>query len=384
MNRRVLCVDDEPNILHGYQRALRKNYDITIAESGMAGLATIESMEPFAVIVADMRMPVMNGVQFLARANEIAPNAVRIMLTGNSDQQTAIDAVNQGHIFHFLNKPCSPETLEHALEDALDQHRLIISEKNLLEDTLNKSLQGMVDLLAQVNSLAYYRSIRIKRLARDIAAQLGVPNLWEVETAALLSQIGCITIPERVLAKITQNEPLHVAEKELLENHPSFASKLVSRIPRLQTAADIIAHQNYLFNERPDSLDQTSDPDLVRVCAQILKVAIDFDRMMYTGKSAHKVWNEMAQRTGWYLPVILDALKEILGDELKEEVEIKVTVAQLKPGMILDKPLRSKRGDLILAGGTEITLPLILRFRHFLSAGVMEDEIFVKSAMNLL
>jgi len=90
MNRKILCVDDEPNVLQGYQRALRKDHDITIAESGADALAIIENSSPFAVIVSDMRMPVMDGVQFLARVKEVTPDSVRIMLTGNADQQTSI------------------------------------------------------------------------------------------------------------------------------------------------------------------------------------------------------------------------------------------------------------------------------------------------------
>jgi len=266
----------------------------------------------------------------------------------------------------------------------VEQHRLITAEKELLEQTLNKSLQVMIDLLSLVNSTAFYRTVRVKRLVRDIATQLGVPNLWEVEIAAMLSQIGCITIPEKILAKIAQNEPLYDSEKELYQNHPQVAYKLIARIPRLQTAAEIIAHQNDLFSAKSASLADTSDPDLVRCCAQIIKVANDFDRLMYTGKSALAAWQELTQREGWYLPAILDALKGLLGDDSPEEVETKLTVSQLKPGMILDKPLRSKRGDLILAAGTEITLPLILRFQNFVQAGMIEREIYVKTPMNLL
>src|SRR4051812_33879698 len=101
MNNKILCVDDDPNILQGYKRALRRDFDIQIAEGGSEALTTIEKEGPFAVIVSDMRMPVMDGVQFLSRVREIAPQTVRMMLTGNADQQTAIDAVNEGNIFRF-------------------------------------------------------------------------------------------------------------------------------------------------------------------------------------------------------------------------------------------------------------------------------------------
>ena len=106
MTTRILCVDDDSNILIGYQRALRKQFQIEVALGGEEGLAAVRSQGPYAVIVADMRMPGMDGVELLAKVREIAPDTVRMMLTGNADQQTALEAVNQGHIFRFMTKPC--------------------------------------------------------------------------------------------------------------------------------------------------------------------------------------------------------------------------------------------------------------------------------------
>lgn len=384
MNQKILCVDDEPNILLGYQRALRKSYDITVAESGAAAMGLLESAESFAVIVSDMRMPGMDGVQFLARAREISPESVRIMLTGNVDQQTAIDAVNQGHIFRFLNKPCSAEDLSNALQSALEQHRLIMAEKELLEGTLNQSLQVMVDLLSMVNPLAFSRTIRVKRLARAMALRLGVPNLWEVETAAMLSQIGGITLPKKILTKVNNGKPLSRAEQAQYDNHPQVAQKLIARVPRLQNAAAIIAHQNDLFTTPPPSLNETSDPDLVRCCAQIIKIAHDFDRLIYSGRTAHEAWREMAGRDGWYIPAILDALKQLLGQEVTEEVEKKLQVTQLRPGMTLAQSLRKKTGEDVLTSGTELTAPLLLQLQNLFEDDAIEPTLAVRVPTHLL
>src|ERR687883_1975197 len=129
MAEKILCVDDEVNVLSAYQRSLRKDFDIHVANGGREGLETIKKNGPFAVIVSDMRMPEMDGVQFLARAKELAPESIRIMLTGNSDQQTAMEAVNEGHIFRFLTKPCPPEMLAKALTAGLEQYQLVRAER---------------------------------------------------------------------------------------------------------------------------------------------------------------------------------------------------------------------------------------------------------------
>src|SRR5713226_8642213 len=105
MTTKILCVDDDAHILAAYQRQLRKQFEIDVAQGGEQALESIVSRGPYAVVLSDMRMPGMNGIQFLCRAQEIAPNSVRMMLTGNADQQTAMDAVNEGNIFRFLTKP---------------------------------------------------------------------------------------------------------------------------------------------------------------------------------------------------------------------------------------------------------------------------------------
>ncbi len=125
---KILLVDDEPSVLLALKRQLHREFDTSMALSGDEGLALLEREGPFAVVVSDMRMPRMDGVQFLATAKERAPDSVRIMLTAASDQRTAIEAVNHGSIFRFLTKPCSPEALREALTAGIEQHQLITAE----------------------------------------------------------------------------------------------------------------------------------------------------------------------------------------------------------------------------------------------------------------
>src|SRR5215210_4116080 len=135
MTSKILMVDDDENILAGYQRTLRKQFAIDTASSGAQGLARLSADGPYAVVVADMQMPNMNGIEFLKLAEAQVHDTVRIMLTGNADQKTSVDAVNEGHVFRFLNKPCKPETFTNTLEAGLKQHQLIIAERQLLEMT---------------------------------------------------------------------------------------------------------------------------------------------------------------------------------------------------------------------------------------------------------
>jgi len=121
--KRILFVDDDPNALQAYQRVLRRRFQIDTALGAEEALEAMRRCGPYAVVVADMRMPRITGVAFLTQLRDIAPRTVRMVLTGNADQQTEIDAVERGHVFRFLTKPCPTEALVEALEAALAEYR---------------------------------------------------------------------------------------------------------------------------------------------------------------------------------------------------------------------------------------------------------------------
>jgi|YNPMSStandDraft_1061717.scaffolds.fasta_scaffold00051_14 sigma-B regulation protein RsbU (phosphoserine phosphatase) len=136
MNKKILFVDDEINVLHGYRRNLRSLFDVHIAQSGEEALKIISEQDDFAVIISDYRMPEMDGIELLHKVRDISPDTIRIILTGYADMQIAIEAINEGNIFRFLTKPISNDKLINTINDALEQYRLITTEKEL-----NKKLQ---------------------------------------------------------------------------------------------------------------------------------------------------------------------------------------------------------------------------------------------------
>jgi len=133
MADKILLVDDEPAVLEGYKRLLYRNFPVETAPGGASALALISVAGPFSVVVSDMRMPGMNGAEFLAAVREKAPNTVRMLLTGHADLDTAIDAVNRGRIFRFLSKPCPKEVLVEAINEGIVQYRAAEAEKELAE-----------------------------------------------------------------------------------------------------------------------------------------------------------------------------------------------------------------------------------------------------------
>ena len=243
MNEKILLVDDEPNILEAYKRNLRKQFRIEVASSGEEGLEAVEKKGPFAVIVADMQMPEMNGIQFLTKVKESAPDSVRMMLTGHADVQTAMNAVNKGNIFRFLTKPCQPTVLTIMLKAGIKQYRLVTAERELLEKTLRGSVKVLTEILGLVNPMAFSRSSRILPYVKYLAKELNLSNLWQFELAAMLSQISFVTLPPEILQKTYNREHLTEEEQKMWASYPSVGSKLLANISRLEPVARMIENQ---------------------------------------------------------------------------------------------------------------------------------------------
>ncbi len=372
---KILFVDDESNVLEGIQRQLRKQFQIETALGPEKGLATVESQGPYAVIVSDMRMPGMNGVEFFTQLQLRNTDSVRMMLTGNADMQTAIDAVNDGHIFRFLTKPCPSESLTKALEAGLQQYRLIQGEKELLEQTLRGSIEALTDILALVNPEAFGRSSRVTRYVKNMATYLEVPEIWRCEMSAMLSQIGCVILPDGVLKKVYAGEPLEAEESQLYAQHPFIASDLLGKIPRMKDMSTIIAFQEKHFDGTGPP-HENCEGEAIPMGSRLLKVALDFDALDTAGMDKTQAFDELVERTGWYDPSVLKALKLTCATEMGYE-EKSLKVRELHEHMILAEELRGTKGAILLAKGQGVTKTLISRLENSLHAGQVQEPIKV-------
>jgi response regulator RpfG family c-di-GMP phosphodiesterase len=360
-NRKVLIVDDDPHVLQAYKRQLRRQFEIDVADSGPHGLEALAASGPYAVIVSDMRMPQMNGVQFLAAAKTVAPDTLRIMLTGNADQQTAIDAVNNGQVFRFLCKPCLPDVLATTIELGVERYRLVTGERELLTKTLNGSVSLLTEVLSLVNPVAFGRATRVKGIVSRLCERLAVENAWEIELAAMLSHVGCVTVPEQVLTRFYSGDRLPQAELRILQGHPATGRSLVAKIPRLEGVAELIALQDRRYDNPGGTAGDVCGEE-IPLGGRILKLALDFDALVFAGKTNEEALVEVRSRDGWYDPQLLTALAAIL--DTKYEVRL-VSIEQLEPGMILDEHVLTDSGDVLLAAGQHVLSSTRERLRNF-------------------
>lgn len=373
MNGKILFVDDEPAFLTGYELMLRPHFEMDTAVGGELGLAAILGHGPYAVVISDMRMPGMNGVQFLTRVRQAAPDTIRMILTGCSDINAAMDAVNEGNIFRFLAKPCPQDVLTNAVTSGLVQYRLITSEKDLLENTLMGSIKVLTDVLAAVNPEAFGKSLRITRCVRHLAAKFHLPSSWCFEAAAMLSQLGCIMLDHDLIQAAYVDTHLSAEDRVRFEAHASVARDLLANIRRLEPVAWMIGQQLARGTPQPPPQVPELPVEFLALGAKMLRVAVAFDNLRMRGVANSEAVLRLRYRSEFDRELV-DALSDMKSDESTMELR-KIPISTLTVGMILQQNIRNHAGVLVVARGQEVTRPLLVRLEHFSLAGLIDNEI---------
>jgi len=370
LNKKVLFVDDEPAVLDALKRILHKNFQLDTATSGVEAIAAATRNGPYAVVVSDMRMPGMDGVQLLSSLREISPDSVRVILTGYADMQSAIDAVNEGRIFRFLTKPCEARVLKRALYACVMQYRLVTAEQELLENTLMGTIKVLTDVLSLANPAAFGRSKRIAQYVKHMVNELHLQAPWQYEVAAMLSQLGCIALESEIIEAAYGGKKLLPEEQRRFDAHPAVARDLLNNIPRLEGIARIIGQQ--CLGVTPAENHFLSKD--MRIGAAILRVAVAYDDLRVQGKSEVEALAELRHRQHLDQRVVESLATHALSSE---EAPRAVHILDLTAGMILQEEVRTKLGLLLVAKGQEVTYPLLMRLRNYHQCGAIADTVLV-------
>jgi response regulator RpfG family c-di-GMP phosphodiesterase len=363
---RVLCVDDEPYVLDGLRDNLRRSFDVETAESGAAGLELLKrDPQAYEIVISDMRMPVMSGSVFLAEARRIAPNTVRILLTGYADTKAAVRAVNDGQIFRFLTKPCDVDELLRACAAALMHRRVQSTERLLLEQTLRGSIQALTDVLALANPSVFGQANRVKGLASRLARKLGIEDAWEIEVAAMLSHVGAVTLPAETAERLRAGDPLTDEEQAMVDRLPEVTAGILGNIPRLEGVLQILAN----YTRRMDSVETEGT---LPIGARIVRVAVDADRFTARGGDHGAALEALIASRGVYDHEVLKALAAIIAEARRGGRMRQVRLPQLEVGMILADDMITTAGQMLVPRGFTVTPGLIERLRNFRPGVVRE------------
>ncbi len=352
----ILCVDDEPLVTQNIARTLRRHFSVCTAQSGTEGLLAISKEGPFEVIMSDMRMPTMSGATFLQHARRVTPDTTRLLLTGQTDLDSAIVAVNRGQIFRFLTKPCEPEQLIETVTAAVKQHRLTKAERELLDKTLRGSIRALTDVLACASPEALGRSTHVSDLAERICVVLDIEPSWQLDAAARLSHLGVISLPNETASRWFAGAQLTKHETEMVERVPSVSIQLLSHIPRLEPVLEILgalgAHHK-------------ADGPGMSLGAEVVKAAVDFDMLRVRGALPEVAMTTLRGRKAHYDPRVLDALETSSGTGARKDSIAELPPGELVVGMRLVEDVRTPGGMLLVAAGGEVTATLLARLRNF-------------------
>jgi CheY-like chemotaxis protein len=367
---RILCVDDEPRVVDSLAVQLRREYQVLTANDGQTALRIIKEGGAPAVVVSDMRMPGMDGATLLRHIRLQYPDTTRILLTGETGRATAVAAVNEGQIFRFLTKPCSTDNLRAAIDAGVTQHRVVTAERVLLQETLIGCIKALVDVLAITNPVAFGHASRVKRLATDVAKAVGIVGLWQLEAAAMLSQIGYISLPVELVEKLYYGKRLTPEERVLASAAPQVAQKLLGHIPRLEPVLTILD-----AIRRPD-LDIAEGP--IKQGAAILSMVTEYDVGVVQGQSVPVAIQALRSRAGRYDVKLINALESLVGEVDAPREISEVTIGNLEPSMVLMDDLYTQAGSLLVPKGFEVTETFLERTRNF-SQSILEQRVRVVS-----
>lgn len=421
VRHRVLAVDDEPHVLSALRRALRPHdFDVLTAPDGEAALRILEG-EPVDAIISDMRMPGICGAQLLRQARQCAPDALRILLTGQADLQSTLQAVNEGEVFRYLLKPWEDVMLVQSLRDGLQRRELERERDALRAQTLqqneelrrlNEGLEATVaqrtaqleastrrlreDFGGTVRLLSSLISSRagvtrtcppaVARLARSVALALDLPaeQRHDLTFAALLQDIGRLGLGDELLRQPL--EALGAGDRARVLRHPQLGHGHLMALPSLAPAACILAamYENFDGSGVPAG---KRGPDIA-LPARVLRVATDYvhlthGAMAMTALSEDQALRQMRRLGGQhYDPVCLDGLLKALNRQAPEPArQALVASANLRPGMTLARDLVAPSGTLWLAQGHVLDAAMIEQIHRmeeltgdFLWITVVQDD----------
>ena len=294
-----------------------------------------------------------------------------MILSGQSDMEATIAAVNEGNIFRFLTKPCDKEVLGKAVTTGVIQYRLITAEKDLLENTLMGCIKVLTDVLSTVSPEAFGKAMRIARCMRHLVAKLKLSSSWSFEAAAMLSQLGCITLDIEVLQAAYLGIPLSPDEQARFNAHPEVARDLIASVPRLEPIAWMVSQQLKKIPDTPQG-SATWNGDMP-LGAKMLALAVAFDDLRLKGNSSEEALAEL--RVGRRFDrKLVDALVDMKEEGKHMELR-KVSISKLSTGMILQQEVRNRTGLLVVGKGQEVTHALLMRLENFAQARVIDQEV---------
>ena len=412
----LLVVDDEENILSSLVRLFsdEDGFDVIAKSSATDALAVLED-RPVDIIISDMRMPIMDGATFLAQAAQRWPDTARMLLTGFSDMESTVRAINEGHISHYISKPWDDNDLVDKVKNALELKRLREQNKVLLQikeqqraelQALTENQEAIIrsrteelqqtasqlDVAYQELQESYYQSIpllsnlvemnerhkknhaaRVANIAKIIGEEMQLPDreMRQLFIGALLHDIGKLGLEQSIRGKSTDSmSPL---ERKRYQQHAILGESALLSFDPLRDAAQIVRSHHERFDGKgfPGKLSGSDIP----LGARIVAVANDYDNILLPNNFLGKNLNDMQahefiiQESGKrYDPQVVSAFDTVIDKVrllLAKDREALLPLDKIEPGMTLSQDLINQHGMVMLVAGRVLTEAHIKKLQQF-------------------
>jgi putative nucleotidyltransferase with HDIG domain len=425
----ILFVDDEKNVLQSLKRLfMDEDFEILLAGSGEEALDILIERPSIGLIVSDQRMPGLSGSEFLMRARTIAPDAIRILLTGYADINAVSDAVNKGGIHKYITKPWKDEELIQVIKEAAERYAVVQENKRLhaivekqneelkkwnaeleyyvqqqtleiqkkndelklinqkLQENFKNSIRAFSVLIGLRDRRTANHSKQVAELSTKIAKQMGLDRK-EVENigiAALLHDIGKIGMTDMLLLR--DPEQMEEGERKIYEQHSIRGQTAIDAVESLRDAGVLIRHHHEWFNGEgfPDGLAGDDIP----IGARIISLADHIDRAFsdFSGDSpyAHAL-QAISKRVGRQFDAELvkylkDTVDEVYAGYVPEStrmVEVELPPDRLKEGMVLARDVKSGTGLTLLTKGFKLTRKSISSIQRYYRLDPSRSGVYV-------
>ncbi len=364
---KVLFVDDQDEVLEDIKVQVSDVCDPYGATTSEEGLEIFEKEGPFTVVVSDQILPGVDGADFLAQVIRRDPHVSTMLLTGHANYADAMTAVNEGHVFRLLEKPYSPATLRDAIIAGKRQRDLMVAERVLLHETLVGAVNALTETLATVKPRFFGRAQRVKRLAGEIARYLEFPHPWQVETAAVFSQMASITLPEEEAENVFLRKRLRSQIIALVDKFPQVIDHLLGHIPRLEEVREIL---DCLFgNPLPY---QKPGKEEVYQAFEILDAALEYDYLEVEGHDSEVIIGTLKAGSKKFNAEVIEAITQLQQKSKTRYVVNELPLDDLRVGMRLAEDLSLDTAMLVAPKGTDIT-------KHFLQVLHNYDSCYDRS-----
>jgi response regulator RpfG family c-di-GMP phosphodiesterase len=370
---RVLCLDEDQFVLDHLERMLRVDYTVvstTDPDDALALLAECRD-DPFPVMISGMWGHPAGDVDPLEQAQAVSPYTTRVLLTDEVDLLDLVAAVNRGHISQLLLKPCPVQELRESVAAATYQHRLARERAERARNTLRGCVEALLATLKQAQPELVERARRLAGIARSVCACLAVPEPWEVESAAQLTMVGAVSVPDSTARAVITGIPATDSDAHALVTLFDRAGEVLARVPALDPVREIIRHQLPTDLEPGRPLAGSAPAG-----AWVLQAIREYDALVHRDTPADLAIATLRAR-GTHEPAVIEALAASTGVRPPNHGVREVTATELKVGDELADDVHSARGQRLVSRGQTVTEQLLERVRNFGMSTGLQGRILI-------